>query len=193
MDFLYPQEALMVYCVTFARKMVHRFGVIVFLLAIGCLNGSFLLHPYHISVSQLDYNSKSRTWQISSSIHDHDMLEFLHHQLKTDAPIEKLIALEKTKELVFAYFTSEFLIFADGKKVDINWIGIDYDLKDVWVYLESKPCDFPKEIVVENKLFLTYYPDQTNMVNVSKDAISPIKIMLNAQHTEESILLMQNK
>jgi hypothetical protein len=141
------------------------------------------LHPIHISVTEINYNEKSKSLQITSRIFVDEMELGARAQRKEP----ELDILEPkngvpTKQLINNYLTAHFKIKIDGKPAKINFLGYEKEDISFVSYLEIENVKRLKTIEVFNDLITEIHDDQSNLVHVTY--IVPVK---SARLTRENV------
>jgi hypothetical protein len=124
-------------------------------------------HPFHLSSTELDYNSKENTWELSCRIFTDDLEAALskNYKVKTD-----LSAAAKHKEmdvLVKKYALANLGLRANGKVLSLNYLGFEKDNEAVVVYLESETVKGVKKLETTNSILYDQYDDQSNIIHVT--------------------------
>ena len=131
---------------------------------------SFLvwLHPIHISVTEINYNEKSRSLQIISRIFIDEMELGIRAQRKDpELDILELKNGATTKQLIGDYLKAHFKIKIDGKPAKINFLGHEREDISFVCYLEIANVKKLKTIEVFNDIITEIHDDQSNLVHVT--------------------------
>lgn len=124
------------------------------------------LHPFHNSVTEMSYNAKDQSWEISIRLFQDDLEQTMSsvtgkkfRMLPGDAAAEK--ALD-------AYLRKHFRFHA-GKQTTTpyRWLGTEQQQDAIWVYLEIPTKSDLVGSYLENSIFLDEFDDQTNLVSWS--------------------------
>jgi len=166
-----------------------------FLISLLCFWGVFSTpqkqifpqHEFHTSISEINYNPKSKAFEISLRVFWDDLEYALNQAVLRDAYMIEIFAVFSEKELktntkgkvkvvidgskkfdnlIEAYLKERFYFTAKNKKVDQNFIGkeIDEAANVVWLYI-SVPLKKVNDIKVKNVIFLEAFDDQVNILN----------------------------
>lgn len=125
-------------------------------------------HKFYVSVTNINYNDKDKSLQITSRIFIDDLEQVLakRYDLVTELNTPKEDTL--VKEYIEKYIKAKFVVSADGTPVAYNFIGKKYD-KDVMIcYLEVTGVDFSKisSLSIENEILTDLYDEQQNIVHL---------------------------
>ncbi|MBS1680792.1 MAG: hypothetical protein JST48_03695 [Bacteroidetes bacterium] len=133
-----------------------------------------LMHPIHISVTEINYNEKSKSLQIISRI----FIDELELGVRAQQKNKDLDLLEPptgltTKELIKNYFEAHFRIKIDGKLVKMNYLGYEKEDISIVSYIEIENIKKLKTMEVFNDAITEIRDDQSNLVHVTYK--SPVK------------------
>jgi hypothetical protein len=125
-------------------------------------------HAFHLSKTDMVYQPKEKTLQITM----HVFIDDLEIALEKQGHKSLLIGTEKEKsgvnELITKYLQQGFNLTINGKKADFSFVGKETttDRQALWIYLEVKNLKNIKSLTVENKVLTEVHPDQKNMVQI---------------------------
>jgi len=141
------------------------------------------LHPIHISVTEVNYNEKSKSLQITSRIFVDEMELGVRAQRK-EPELDILTPKNgvSTKQLINNYLNAHLKVKIDGKPAKINFLGYEKEDISFVSYLEIENVKKLKSIEVFNDLIIEIHEDQSNLVHVTYKA--PVK---SARLTRENV------
>jgi len=146
-------------------------------------------HEYHVSISQIDYNTASSTLQVSMKLHDEDVELLLDKNLETVSTLEKDLERREVEEFLVKYIHTSFQLLDNGSEIELKFIGKEMEEGDLWMYFESTEFTEMKELEVKNTLFLELFHDQSNLVHYSKDNQIVLSAVLNKQKRSHQFIL----
>ncbi len=128
----------------------------------------WLLHPMHVSVTEVQYNEKNKSFEIISRI----FIDDLELSIRTEKKNESLDLLNPgagmtTDQLVSEYIDHHFQIRLDGKLRKINYLAYEIDDVALVCYLEVENVRKVKAIEVTNSFIQETHADQSNLVHVT--------------------------
>lgn len=136
-------------------------------------------HPYHVSVAELNWNSRSNAFEVAMCVWPADLEKAVSRQQGTPVDLD---LQDNVDPLIEQYVQSRFSIChaSDPKPVagKFRWVGHQRDLKQAWLFFEiSIPSDgeaarsdkTSQGWVVENRIFFELNDDQMNHVQFSVD------------------------
>ncbi len=150
-----------------------------------------LLHPIHLSVSEINYSEKDKALQITSRIFIDDLETSVRK--KTNQPeldILKPNAGQTTDQLVSAYINDHFKIKLDGKPQKLNYLGHEIEDAAIICYIEIEKVKKFKILEVLNDIIQETHEDQSNLVHVSYQG--PVKSLRLTRDKPVDILTFES-
>lgn len=123
-----------------------------------------LLHPFHVSVCEVVYNTDDHAVQISQRL----FLDDLETAVRASSGDEKLDITAKTepvKKAIEAYLRKNFQLSLNGKTVQYTFLGSEVEGDAMWCYLEAVEQSELPAIKVTNSLLTETFEDQKNLVH----------------------------
>lgn len=136
----------------------------------------FLLHPIHISVTEINYSEKDKALQITSRIFIDDLE--LSIRAQRNEPELDLIEPKNgltTEKLVNEYVAKHISIKLDGKLQKLNFLGMEREDPALICYIEIENIKKFKTIEVRNDIIMEIHDDQSSIVHVTYKG--PVKSM----------------
>ena len=127
---------------------------------------NLILHPFHVSVTEIKYKEEKKAIQISTRI----FLDDLEVALRASTEYETLdITSEEDWDFVNTHLEKYILanlILSDEKgRMETNYVGAEIENDVMWIYVEVEKVKKLKAIRVVNKLLTEVYNDQENIVH----------------------------
>jgi len=135
-----------------------------------------LLHPIHLSVSEINYSETDKALQITSRIFLDDLELSIQNQL--NKPGFDLLQPGKdftTEKLISDYVLQRLSVKLDGKLQKMNFLGFEREDPAIICYIEIENVKKFKTIEVKNEVIMETHNDQSNLVHVTYKG--PIKSM----------------
>jgi hypothetical protein len=127
--------------------------------------GLFLpdLHPFHSSVTEMSYNQKDQSWEISIRLFQDDLEQSV--SAATGKKYRMVPGDEASEKELDTYLRKHFRFHA-GKQISTpyRWLGTEQQQDAIWVYLEIPTTSDLAGSYLENSIFLEVFEDQTNLV-----------------------------
>lgn len=130
-----------------------------------------LIHPIHLSVCEMNFNSESRSIEIAVKVFFDDLEDGV---VDAGGPNLHLFTEKEIKESdqwILKYFQDHLKLKIDQKDVGLHWVGKETDpkkdIQSLWVYLEVKNIKKVKSLEVENSILFDVHTDQRNMLHLT--------------------------
>jgi hypothetical protein len=117
------------------------------------------LHPVHVSLTGIDYNSANRTYTIFVKVYSDD----LESDMKLNPGCETG-PFDSPDEAYINYLCDRVVIREDGKRLGFKLTGKESDGLEHRFTLEAKGGNRIKTVAVVNRIMIRLYDDQANMV-----------------------------
>lgn len=134
------------------------------LILLGC--GSWLMHKFYVSLTEIRYNEVSERFEVSMRIFPDDLdlalLERsgIHTQLATE------LEHEMADSLLMVYLLEDFILRVNGEELKLDYLGKEPESDAIWCYLESPKITPPDSITIINAVLTEYFPEQVNIIQV---------------------------
>ncbi|MEM8889443.1 MAG: DUF6702 family protein [Bacteroidota bacterium] len=127
---------------------------------------SSFAHPFYVSVSQIGYNSESKSLELACKI----FVDDLETALEAAGAKDLYLGLDKEKssadEIIDNYLRKHLDIRINGNKVEGSFLGKEVIDDVIWSYIEYTDVAFPSELSIDNTLLLEELEGQQNIVHV---------------------------
>ncbi len=122
-------------------------------------------HDFHTSLTEMRYNPKAKTFEISLRIFTDD----LEKVLSATNQNKKFLVENNDKNDLFveAYIRKHFVVTnPKNQKLVINYIGKEKEGEATWVYLEMPVNESINGSKIQNNVLIDMFEDQTNILNI---------------------------
>lgn len=126
----------------------------------------FALHPFYISVTEINQNAQEKTLEISCKLFADDFEEALKKNYKTalDLTSEKdKAALDK---FIPDYVSRHLALSVDGRPVKLTYVGFEKDKESAYCYFQVEQVPSLKKLDVSNSILHDYSDGQINIMHV---------------------------
>jgi len=125
-----------------------------------------VLHPFHVSVTDIVHNNEEQSLQISQRI----FIDDLEEGLKKFHGIERVDTFnpddpEKLDSLIGKYLTEKVFFRINGKDENFNFLGSEVEGDARWCYFEIVGVEIVKEAEVTNVVLMEMFEDQQNIIH----------------------------
>ena len=145
---------------------MYLLNLVVVLYAIWYGVPSTSMHDFHLSKSEIFYNSDNQSLEISLHLFIDDLEVAMQNAGMSNPYIATGKEVPDADSLIAQYLNEHFGVLANGEEVRFNFLGKEdsEDLIAIWCYLEGEGVKNPKEITLLNKLLIEVFDDQKNIV-----------------------------
>lgn len=126
-----------------------------------------MIHPFHVSVSDIKYKEDQKALQVSTRI----FLDDLELALQAYSGNDTLDIVEKAdwkfvNETLGQYLLERISLKDEkGRKYELNYIGAEIEEDVMWCYLEVEKVRKLESVTVTNKILHEVWADQENLVH----------------------------
>lgn len=124
-------------------------------------------HKFYVSITKIEYKKEEKALQIISTL----FLDDLENVLRTRYN-DKTIVFNTSKETqkhidyLEKYLLSKLKIKCNNSNVPLKYIGLEYDIDAVKVYIEATNINGCNTILVENKALFELTAEQQNIIHI---------------------------
>ncbi|MDF1558789.1 MAG: hypothetical protein P1P83_01145 [Bacteroidales bacterium] len=118
-----------------------------------------LLHPVHVSLTGIEYDSNSRVYYLSVKVYSDDLVADINLGLLTGERIQG-----ETDQRYFQYLSDRIMIIEDGRALDMKLQHSESDGLEHRFKLEAYGGKRVTEVRVVNRIMTRLYDDQANML-----------------------------
>ncbi|WP_052496077.1 DUF6702 family protein [Pedobacter lusitanus] len=129
--------------------------------------GSGARHPLHLSSTELNYNLKESTMEVSCRIFTDDFEDILSKKYKVKADLSAEGKHKEMDQLVSKYMAAHLQLAANGKILPLSYIGFEKDSEAVVVYLESVKIKNLVKLETTSTVLYDLFDDQTNIFHLT--------------------------
>jgi len=142
---------------------LHRLLLATFL---ACACALAPAHSFHAGLTDISYNARTGSTEVVHTYMTHDveaLLANLYGRAFDLSDPDDQAALRKYVEKQF------WLSDKDGKRLALNWVGLQADTDSVVVFQEAPQTASGKVARVHDAVLSDFLPDQQNTVNLTVD------------------------
>lgn len=123
-------------------------------------------HPYHVGSVEVNYNSKSKTFEVTGRFFLDDLENGLAKKYGKPFHFNDTKYKVQINEALKNYSAEYFKLKTDNQFLKINYIGYEEDSESVNVYLESEKVENPKKVEAAVSFLYNLFDDQINLVHI---------------------------
>ena len=147
-------------------------------------------HKFYVSVTEIVYNEKSESLQIISRIFIDDLEDLLQTRYDKSIKLGKSSESAMAPDLIKKYLNKKIEVQLDGKLVEVNFLGKEYEDDMLLLYMEIPEVKSFKKISVKNALLTDMFGEQKNLVHVTYKGSTKSLILNKAK--QEDLLIFNN-
>jgi hypothetical protein len=128
-------------------------------------------HPFYVTVTEIEYNSKNKEVGLSIKTFPDDFEEVIrmYSGKKIDLSIKNN---PQINELISTYLQQHLTIEINKNKKQLNYLGYEIDKEAIWIYFNIPKINNIKELKVTSDVMYEYKPEQTNIVHINVNGSS---------------------
>lgn len=123
-------------------------------------------HPYHAGSVEINYNQKSKTFEVTGRFFLDDLESGLSKKYGKPFHFNDTNYKDQLNEALKNYCSEYFKLKANNRSLNVNFVGYEEDHESVNVYLESEKVDNPKKVEAAVSFLYNFFDDQLNIVHI---------------------------
>lgn len=158
------------------KIFIHFFWVIVVFPLIS------FTHEYYVSITEVVYVSEKQQLQLTTRVFTDDMEAYFNSQTNENiqlSPDHNPILIDA---LVERFFQNNFKVFFDNNKLEISYLGRQYQEDQMLIFAEVTELSPPTSYRIQNTILIPFRTKQQNIVRV-KNNITQKSFLMNASKT----------
>ena len=130
-----------------------------------------MLHPFFVSVIEINHNQKEATVEISVRVFTEDLEKAL--QKYTTAKLDIINPPDKAflEKQISNYISQKIKLKINGQTVSLHYVGHEIQRESIWSYFDIPKIPEVKKIEVDCSLLFDYEKNQTNIFHVKSKGI----------------------
>jgi hypothetical protein len=157
-----------------------RFVKLILILFFLSLAAFKVAHEYYVSVTEIEHVKEQKSLQIVSRVFIDDLEKMLRERHD-----DNIILNVGKNEVVIdgyieKYYNNKLKITVNGKPVEFEYLGKEYEDDIVFSYLEVTGVEELNSIEVVNEILFDVLPDQQNIVKVKTNGKNKSFILIPA-------------
>jgi hypothetical protein len=135
-------------------------------LAAGTAKAVVLPHDFHVSVTQITYNTQTQALEITVKIFAEDLersvLALGGGDLRLGDPREATHA----DDAILGYLRNRLSVKVNEQAMPYSWVGKEVEIDALWCYLEIKDILHLTSLEITNRILTEIFEDQANVVHI---------------------------
>ena len=129
---------------------------------------SFIDHPFHVSVCEIEYDEKTRALQITQKIFLDDLELGLREFSGESFDITDKASADKVNRLLESYYPEKMQVLVNEKVRPFRYLGFEIEEDAMWCYLEIEKVRNLKSLEVTNTILFEIFEDQSTILHIQK-------------------------
>lgn len=152
------------------------------------IDNSYMLHEFHISKTDMVFNPKEKTLQITMHIFIDDLEIALEKQGYKSLSVGTEKEKKEANTYISQYLFNQFSVKVNNKYTQYDILGKETsrDRQALYIYMEIKNIKDIRNIFVENKVLTEIYDDQKNIIQVNIPSKRQGYFLLDRNKTADS-------
>jgi hypothetical protein len=152
------------------------------------LKATETIHDFFVSITELNYNSESKTFQISIKLFSEDFEKALAESGVPGVVFNKEDNDPKVDEYINRYINKHFALQVNGKDITFNYIGKKPEFDVTYLFIETEKVRNPEKVTITNTLLCSEFEEQTNMIQITFEEGGGVKsLLLNRRKPTDSV------
>lgn len=147
---------------------------------------AFTMHKYYISLTQIDYNSKEKSLNITMRLFIDDLEKSINSDFKKEFKLDTSKELPKTNNFIAFYLNNNFIIKVNDSQRNYTFLGKEYENDVVYLYLEIDSVSQIKNIDIQNTILMKEFDSQQNIIKL--DINNQKKTMILNKSNDKDLL-----
>ena len=126
---------------------------------------SYLIHPFHVSVCDVDFNEEAKSIQLSQRIFLDDLEQTLNEKYRVNLVIDDELSKVYRDSLIKVYLFESLQVSIDGKEKKGIYIGNEIEDEAMWCYIEFKGIKKFKSLKIKSSVLIETFEDQANIIH----------------------------
>ena len=130
------------------------------------IHTSMLFHPFYISMTEINFNNKSKSLEVSVRIFTDDFEKTLRKKCNCKVDLMAVNEKKAMEKVVNDYVQQHLQIKADGRLQALEFVGYQQEEESTWNYFLVKNVSQVKKLEIVNSLLHDYREEQVNMLHI---------------------------
>jgi len=126
-------------------------------------------HKFYVSITTIEYAPKEQSLQLISKIFLDDIEDALEERYGRKFYFNSKKETAADAEVLKDYVLQKLRINVNGAPAKFDYLGTDYDIDVVKIFIEIPKVKSFKSIEVENLILLDMFDEQQNIIHVKKN------------------------
>lgn len=125
------------------------------------------LHPFFISVVEIEHNTKEATIEISTRTYTDDLEKMIQKEFNVKLDLSQSNQKEQANAYINKYMQKKLALNSNGIKYNMEFVGFEIQKESTWSYFEIKQVKQVKQLNVFCEVLFGIDPNQINILHVT--------------------------
>ena len=125
------------------------------------------MHPFFISVVEIEHNAKEASIEISARTYTDDLEKMIQKEFNVKLDLNQANQKELANKYITQYMQRKLALSTNGLKYKIDFVGYEIQKESTWSYFEIKEVKQLKQLNVFCELLFGIDPNQINIIHVT--------------------------
>ena len=125
-----------------------------------------LIHPFFVSMTDINYNGKEKELEISVRIFTDDLENTLRKYHNGQIDILHPTDIKQINGFVDDYIQKHLQLNVNGSAAQMSFLGYEEQSESIWSYFEVRNINNVQKLNITNSLLHDYNTNQVNMIHV---------------------------
>jgi Domain of unknown function (DUF6702) len=125
----------------------------------------FQIHPFHVSVCDVNFNAEAKSIQISQRLFLDDFEKALNKKFDINLVIDDISTKSYRDSLIQVYLFDNLHLLVDGKEKKRVFVGSEIEENAMWCYFEYLGVKKFRSLKINSTILLETFEDQANIIH----------------------------
>lgn len=146
--------------------LLMKFLRIIILLLVFPMLSAASVHKFYVSITKMEYVKDKSSLQITTKIFTDDLENALRKRYERNIFLDSKKETTRSEVDLKKYILQNIRIKVNGKSVQLNYLGKEYDTDMLVAYMEVNGISDLKSIEVENTVLMEVFTEQQNIIHL---------------------------
>jgi len=124
-------------------------------------------HKFYMSITQMNYNEKTASLEISIKFFTDDLEQAVEHEKNIALRLGTSLQNKNAEQLLMDYLSNKFILKQEVEMPQ-EFLGAETEYDYTYCYIEIKNFDKDKDFSVLHKALMEIFPEQLNKLNYNR-------------------------
>ena len=134
--------------------------------SLGFNHGLDVAHKFYVSTSNIEFNASTNSLEIIQRIFTDDLENVLRSRYAGQIKLAAVNEAKENADLIKRYVLNQWNIKNNDQDLVLNYLGHQYDIDQVKIFIEVPLNGRLEELLIENKTLFDLTSDQQNIIHM---------------------------